>query len=85
MPVAVHGPATDRTAFIDLWTEIEMDVGSTTASEDVFASFMRHAQAAEQDPMLHPVVQNMYGQVDDLIAAYLAGSTLDNMAENAGF
>lgn len=62
-----------------------MDVGSTTAHTDVYASFMRNAATMQQDPMFSAAVGDMYGQIDDLISAYVDGSTIDQMAENAGF
>jgi hypothetical protein len=83
--VAGGGTASDRAAFIDFWTEIEMDVGSSQAPEELYASFVRNAQAVEDDPTFYPVVQDMYGQIDDLIAAYADGFTIDQMADSAGF
>lgn len=83
-PAAGHGRAADRTGFVLLWTKIEMDVGNTTAHKDVYASFVRHAATFQQNPMFYAVVSDMYGQLDDLIAAYVDGSTIDQMAERAG-
>jgi hypothetical protein len=77
--------ATDRMAFVRFWTEIEMDVGNTAAHDDLYASFIRNAEAVERDPVFNSVVHDMYEQIDDLIAAYVDGFTIDQMAENAGF
>lgn len=62
-----------------------MDVGNATAHEHVYASFMRNAATMQQNPMFSAAVGDMYGQIDDLISAYVDGSTVDQMAENAGF
>lgn len=62
-----------------------MDVGDTAAHDDLYASFIRNAEAVERDPVFSSVVHDMYEQIDDLIAAYVDGFTIDQMAENAGF
>jgi len=66
-----------------VWLQVEMDVGSSMVEENIYDAFYTRALDAQKAFVFYPAVQQMWDSLDDMIADYMDGYTVNQMCENS--
>ena len=65
------------------WLKIEQDVGNSYSEKALYDSFITHCAGMQQSQIFFSVCNDMFSQVDDMIADYLNGHTVNQLCMNA--
>jgi len=77
------GDVEDCVACRYVWFQVEMDVGGSVIEDNIYDAFHANALEAQKTGIFYPACQTMFDSIDDMLADYLDGYTVDQLCENS--
>lgn len=67
-----------------VWKAVELEVGNTQVTDDIYDSFQQQCIQAEKTKIFYPACEAMYDQAQDMISDYVSGAGVLEICSKAG-